>query len=539
MARTSATQQGAGTAPAPSLLDDALRLAADGWPVFPCNPDKTPRTSRGFHDASTDPDVIRAMNWNGALVGAAIPEGSVVLDVDPRNGGDATMQALKAAGHKLPRTRVVKTGGGGTHYYFRVPPDTALRAHLGEGVDVKRAGRGYVIVPPSEGYTLSRRDAAAGLPDWLLDVLVAPEREAVESSAGAAKYMPWDSGTAYGMAALERTLGRLATAPAGGRNDELNKAAFAVAQLVAGGELAEEATREALEEVALRIGLTPSEIAKTVASGWEAGSAEPRQAPPRDTASGPGERSSENVVATPAPEDTGHFWLDWQNDEEPPAYLLDPILPQNAYVLVFGSAEASKSMVFVALGAAASHRGVRTTVYSLENPPHIDRDRLRRLHPDPANFRQTNEPLDFNDARQFQALVEREKEWGAQLIVIDTYSHAFNSRSEDGNAKAIEFARRVRFLMHETGATVVVIDHTGYVQEDEPRDASAKRQQVDVAVLMKKEGEWRPGKPARFTMENKKAARFGNPFRLTGEIKDGRDRALELAWVGKAPEWAV
>lgn len=539
MARSSATK-GAGATPAPSPLDDALQLAADGWAVFPCNPDKTPRTSRGFHDASTDVDTLEAMNWTGALIGAAVPEGYVILDVDPRNGGDATMQALKDAGHALPRTRVVKTAGGGTHYYFRVPPETALRAHLGEGVDVKRAGRGYVIVPPSTGYKLARRDAAVELPDWLLDVLVAPEREAVESAAGEPKYMPWDSGTAYGLAALERTLGRLASAPAGGRNDELNKAAFAVAQLVAGGELAEEATRESLEEVATRIGLTPGEIAKTVASGWEAGSAEPRQAPPRDhTASGPGERSSENAVATPAPSDGEHYWLNWQQDEEPPAYLLDPILPQNAYVLVFGSTEASKSMVFVALGVAASHRGVRTTVYSLENPPHIDRDRLRRLHPDPANFRQTNEPLDFNDARQFQALVEREKEWGAQLIVIDTYSHAFASRSEDGNAKAIEFARRVRFLMHETGATVVVIDHTGYAQEDEPRDASAKRQQVDVAVLMKKEGEWRPGKPARFSMENKKAARFGNPFRLTGEIKDGKDRALELGWVGKAPEWAV
>jgi sugar phosphate isomerase/epimerase len=60
--------------------------------------------------------------------------------------------------------------------------------------------------------------------------------------------------------------------------------------------------------------------------------------------------------------------------------------------------------------------------------------------------------------------------------VIDTYSHAFNSRSEDGNAKAIEFARRIRHLMHEVGCSVVLLDHTGYQQTDEPRDASAKRQ---------------------------------------------------------------
>jgi hypothetical protein len=231
------------------------------------------------------------------------------------------------------------------------------------------------------------------------------------------------------------------------------------------------------------------------------------------------------------------FWVDWQIDEPEPPFYLHPILPKNAYVLVYGATEASKSMVWNAVGADASRRGLRVSVYSLENPPSTDRDRLRRLRPDPANFRLTNEPLDLNDARQLAALVERESEWRTDVLLIDTYSHAFNSRSEDGNARAIEFARRVRHLMAAVGCSVVLVDHTGYAQEDEPRDASAKRQQVDVAVLMKKAGEWRPGSPARFTMKNNKAARFGNPFYLTGEIRDTTDRGLELAWLGDAPHW--
>jgi hypothetical protein len=519
-----------------SLAVAALELAREGVEVFPCGPDKAPRTRSGFHDASSDEDVVSGWSWDDATIGAAIPAGTVVLDVDPRNGGDATMRALKEAGHKLPRTRVVKTGGGGTHYYFRVPDDVELRAHLGEGVDVKRAGRGYVIVPPSDGYRLLRNEPPADLPDWLLDSLRAPERTTLDGAASAPKFMPWEDGTAYGTAALERTLGRLAVAPEGGRNDALNKAAFAVAQLVAGGELDAEKSQAALEDVAERAGLRPDETRKTLASGWEAGLAEPRQAPPREAAP---------TVTTPAPigdtgltmpVDEGRFWLDWTVDEEPPRFLLHPILPENAYVVVYGPAEASKSMTFVALLADASRRGIRSTVYSLENPPHIDRDRVRRLNPDAEHFRITNEPLDLNDPAQFNALVEREKAWGTRLILIDTYSHAFSSRSEDGNAKAIEFARRVRFLMHETGATVAVVDHTGY-GHDELRDASAKKQQVDVAILMKKAGDWHPGQPARFSMENRKAARFGNPFTFTGQIKDGTNRALELGWIGKAPTW--
>jgi hypothetical protein len=218
------------------------------------------------------------------------------------------------------------------------------------------------------------------------------------------------------------------------------------------------------------------------------------------------------------------------------------VLPKNAYVLVYGATEAAKSMTWVGLLSQGSRHGVRSSVYSLENPPHTDRSRLRRWAPDPAHFRLTNQPLDFNDPRQVEALIRRESDWGdgrgSDVILLDTYSHAFNSRSEDGNAKAIEFARRVRFVMATVGCSVIVIDHTGF-EGDEPRDASAKRQQVDVAILMEKQGEWAKGKAARFVMRNRKSARFANPFRLAGAIKDGRDNALELDWDADAPRWAT
>ena len=92
--------------------------------------------------------------------------------------------------------------------------------------------------------------------------------------------------------------------------------------------------------------------------------------------------------------------------------------------------------------------------------------------------------------------------------------------------------------MQAVGCSFVVIDHTGFVG-DEPRDASAKRQQVDVAIHMEKNGDWVHGQPARFTMRNRKAARFGNPFYLGGEIHDAKARKLELRWNGERPVWRV
>jgi hypothetical protein len=530
------------------MLDAALRIAAKGTPVFPCGPDKAPRVAGGFKSATTDPALIRTWTaWldEGTMIGAAVPAHQIVVDIDPRNGGDETMALFP----ELPRDRVVRTRSGGTHVYLTVPQDIGdLRAQLGPGVDIKRPGKGYVIVPPSDGYRYLGFRPAAPAPEWLLDELTL-QTTAARHAAADPKFGRFEKGTAYGVMALNNQIGRLVQAKPGERNDALNRATFSLAQLVAGGELAEEHAREELALTANLIGLEREETMKTIESGWAAGLESPWQAPKTGAEKQAGDSESLSRVGgtyatvNSAP-DESNFWVDWEQEEPDLPFFIWPMLPKHAYVLAYGATEASKSMAWVGLLAEASHHDVRTSVYSLENPPATDRQRVRRWRPDPAHFRLTNQHLDFNDGRSLDALLTREKDWGdgrgTDVLLIDTYSHAFHSYSEDGNAKAIAFAQRVRWLMSEVGCSVIVIDHTGYAQMDEPRDASAKRQQVDVAVLMKKAGIWEPGKAAKFTMDNKKAARFANPFFLTGEIQDDPTidpPGLKLGWIGDGPRW--
>ena len=140
------------TAANPRLLA-ALSYAKRGWAVLVCKPrGKAPATKHGFKDATTQNSRIVPM-WaanTGANVGIATGSvsGIVVLDVDPRNGGDASLLELERLHGPLPETVSVATGGGGRHLYFAAPKGRVRSGVLADGLDFKADG-GYVIAPPS------------------------------------------------------------------------------------------------------------------------------------------------------------------------------------------------------------------------------------------------------------------------------------------------------------------------------------------------------------------------------------------------------
>jgi hypothetical protein len=202
------------------MIADALELAAAGWEVFPCKwtgpAAKAPLTVNGHHDATTNPDKIKAWwgKWPKAMIGAPVPESLLVIDIDPRNGG--RLGALESLSGPLPATLTAWSGrnDGGQHLYYLRPVGALTSTRLPEGIDLK--ANGYCIVPPSI-------HPATGLPyRWdHHEVAVTPHalRELLRPTPKPATVYRSNGGNGAG---LIRTV---ANAPEGSRNDTLYWAA--------------------------------------------------------------------------------------------------------------------------------------------------------------------------------------------------------------------------------------------------------------------------------------------------------------------------
>lgn len=131
------------------LLAAARNYAGHGRPVFPLVPGKkAPLTPRGFHDATLESRQINEW-WHetpNAGIGLVTGSGLVVLDVDVQHGGEINPYWPQP-------TLMVNTKNGGWHLYYTV--DRAVPCsvgRLGEGIDIRGEG-GYVVAPPTPGWT--------------------------------------------------------------------------------------------------------------------------------------------------------------------------------------------------------------------------------------------------------------------------------------------------------------------------------------------------------------------------------------------------
>lgn len=309
-------------------LDAALHYVQNGWPVFPCCTDKKPLVQGGFKSATTDQAQVHAWwkKWPMASIGCATGGilGAFVLDVDLPDGPDS-LAALEDEHGPLPPTLEQRTGGGGRHLFFKRPEGREVRSSAGKlapGLDV-RGEVGYVILPPSghpsgNKYAwVSNETPIAEAPGWLLDMVAPlPKPNTAQNSTPLPAHVGATS--AYGRKALEDECGIVASTPEGSRNDQLNRSAFALGQLVAGGELDNQEAEAALLGAALSAGLPEHGARKTIASGMAAGEKEPRSAPEQLAAPA---KNSENARAglgnSFSLRDSGVFFMELDKDGNP------------------------------------------------------------------------------------------------------------------------------------------------------------------------------------------------------------------------------
>ena len=164
-----------------NVLSSALAFARRGFAVVPLNwptsegrlrcscgksqcpaPAKHPHgklAPRGLLSATTEPGILQ--HW----FAVAAPQSNlgvvtnklIVLDVDPRHDGDASLRNLERNHQPLPLTWRALTGGGGEHVIFRCPAGvnvSSSQAHdggaLGPGIDVRARVGGVRARPKTE-----------------------------------------------------------------------------------------------------------------------------------------------------------------------------------------------------------------------------------------------------------------------------------------------------------------------------------------------------------------------------------------------------
>lgn len=211
------------------VVRDALEIAAAGIPVFPCASNKMPAIGkkeggRGFLDATCDPGAVESFfgRANAQLIGVPTGQrwGVDALDLDYRHGGKDWEGAHSA---RLPETRIHQTQSGGRHYLFRHAPGVRNSASkIAPGVDVRGEG-GYIVIPPSLGYSVISHAEIVDWPDWLLELILhrdapkeRPERSAPPAAIASKRIEAF----------VKSLLARVGTAPEGGKHFALRNAAL-------------------------------------------------------------------------------------------------------------------------------------------------------------------------------------------------------------------------------------------------------------------------------------------------------------------------
>ncbi len=187
---------------AETLHDFAVRYANYGFLIFPVSPaDKAPLNPHGMNEGTTNLATIADWwaRWPDALIGCRIPEDVVVLDIDPRHGGDTTWQALTDSYGPVDTGRKHHSGrgDGGFHAWFKKPAGklsikplhewarkqgtghSAGKNSWASGIDLLHHNHRYTILPPSphpvtsQPYVWDSKAEPAPLPGWLTQYVTA------------------------------------------------------------------------------------------------------------------------------------------------------------------------------------------------------------------------------------------------------------------------------------------------------------------------------------------------------------------------------
>jgi hypothetical protein len=519
-------------------LDVARAMALAGVPIFVAPPRPGSKAGYALPDAwentAADPSAVDAWRpgWALCAIGGHVCD---FVDVDPRNGGTESAEALWQAGQFPNAYGLAFTPSGGTHHLIQ--PLGQGKGELVAGVDLQGgrpdgSGRGFVFLPPTvraskvdgvaRPYRWSAEPELVRLSQWRGEqsgAHLASIAAAWKVNAGGHGHVtvPWQApgdvllADRHTVQSADKTIaGKAAEVTAhirtrgwAGFRGVLNGAAYTLGAYVGSGYMTYDQAFAVLES-AIQLAGFPinAESSRTVHVGLEDGAQAPilvvRQGarPLARTAGTGGDFGRQLIDAAD---------LDELPDPEP---LIAGWLFQNTTARLVGQPGSYKSFVSldmalcVALGRPWHGRPVKQTPVL-----YVVGEGLAGYKRRVAAWCEVNE-VAREDLRgkllltrgsvqiggeDWPALTEWVLENKSGLLVIDTQARAtvgFEENSSTEQGQVIEHCNELREI---TGGVLLLVHHTGHANgeaAERGRGSSAWRAAVDTELLLTKTGEY-------------------------------------------------
>lgn len=460
-----------------SMLDAALRYASWGWPVLPLAPgSKLPATQHGVHDATCDEARIRQW-WTASPhanigIAAGARSGLIILDVDPRNGGDDSWAGLQRDLGALPDTAQALTAGGGEHYLMRYDP-RIRSTKLADGVDLLADGRYFVAYPSQVNGRTYSWEASSDPSDGVAPAPLPPSwADAILHKRRAPSAAANDS-----IIVGNRNAGLTALAGA------MRRHGMTEAEILAALTIANETRCE--------IPLPSSELAQIARSVA-------RYEPASDAAADAalGAQAAQDLLA-PEPD-----WLipadEFSAQPAPIAWLIRRWLQADSLIMIHGPSGGGKTFVVLdmALHLAAGMAdwcGMKVrpcpVVYLAGEGHHGLRSRVAAWKHHHAasslNMWLSRDGLDLNTPLGYTKVADCIKALPVTpgLIVVDTL-HRFLHGDENSAQDAKTMLDACNSLQREFSASVILVHHTGVSEEAQhrARGSSSWRGALDIEI---------------------------------------------------------
>lgn len=469
------------------MPEAALYWASQNFHVFPCvSGGKEPAIKEWQTKATLDPEIILAW-WTenplyniGLSIGAS---GRCAIDVD-RPLGEKTLAMLELENEFLPSTLMQKTPRGGFHYIFKGElPNTAHK--LGPKIDTRGGAGdkfGYILGTPSiiaagryennptgGSYEITRDNSTAECPKWISSVL----QPAIQRIGSASVDLDAPENKERAKHHLRGLVGMEDIAISGeGGNDRTFRLACELLDfgLSTGtacslvSEIWNPACEPPWSEEELEIIFDNAETYRQNEVGAYA-------------VGNPEETFAQSIAAYRNSADDGtrisrsRFYprnIPEMESREPPPWLLEGRLPQNATAVIYGDSQTYKSFLALDIALALAKGGKPTVYVAGEAGVELETKRVpawRMAHEagQEIPFYAIDTVPAIRRPEEVIELIEEIKKRNVKphLIVIDTVAKATRGMNENDAKDMGSFMEGCDTVKRAFGCSLLAIHHSG------------------------------------------------------------------------------